>query len=50
VHVWVDAQPLPQATPVGEGPLYVSPWQPDKYTAGLHTLKVVVRVSSLCVT
>lgn len=47
VRVWVDEHPLPRATPVGGGPLYVSPWQPEKYSAGLHTIKVTVKVSCL---
>ena len=47
VLVWVDEHPLPRATPVGGGPLYVSPWQPEKYSAGLHTIQVTVKVSCL---
>ena len=47
VRVWVDKHPLPRANPVGGGPLYVSPWQPEKYSAGLHTIQVIVKVSCL---
>ena len=47
VTVWVDGEKL--TTPVRSvgGALYTFPWQPAKYAAGLHTIRVHVKVICL---
>lgn len=44
----VEVDGLAVATPeaVNSGPLYVSPWQPNKYAFGLHDMKIVVKDAS----
>lgn len=44
VHVSIDGEPLGKGRLAG-GPLYVLPWDPSFYLAGLHTIKVKVEVS-----
>lgn len=46
VHVSIDGEPLGKGRLAG-GPLYVLPWDPSLYLAGLHTIKVKVEVSLL---
>lgn len=46
VHVSIDGEPLGKCHLAG-GPLYVLPWDPSLYLAGLHTIKVKVEVSLL---
>lgn len=44
VRVWVDDEEMDTPTPVEGGPLYVSPWKPELYSKGLHTIRVSVKV------
>lgn len=38
----IDGVELVTPVPVDNGPLYVSPWQPAKYSLGLHIIRVKV--------
>ena len=50
VKVWLDGQPLPPTTRVQGGPLYTTPWDPQRVARGLHTITVTAEVSrrSVC--
>lgn len=43
IELEVDGQALSMPVAVNGGPLYVSPWQPNDYTIGLHDINVKVR-------
>ncbi|KAJ3613689.1 hypothetical protein NHX12_019935 [Muraenolepis orangiensis] len=45
VHVSVDGEPLGPARSAG-GPLYVLPWEPERYARGLHAIAVTVEDAS----
>ena len=41
VQLFINGEELPTPAAVDVGPLYVSPWQPSKYSSGLHDLTVI---------
>lgn len=43
VEVEVDGMVLPAPAAVDNGPLYVLPWHPYDYAAGLHDIKVIAK-------
>ncbi|XP_030855106.1 transmembrane protein 62 isoform X1 [Strongylocentrotus purpuratus] len=43
VKVEIDFKPLGLAKQVNEGPLFVLPWKPDRYSNGLHLIEVKVK-------
>lgn len=43
IEVYIDEVHIGKAKPA-EGPLYVLPWRPDKYSKGVHSIRVVVQV------
>ena len=45
--VWVDGERLTTPMHSGGGALYTVPWQPEKYAAGLHTIRVYVKVHTI---
>lgn len=47
VTVWVDGERLTTPMRSGGGALYTVPWQPEKYAAGLHTIRVYVKVHTI---
>ena len=47
VTAWVDGERLTTPTHSGGGALYTVPWQPEKYAAGLHTIRVYVKVPTV---
>ena len=47
VHIAIDGKPLSSKVEHVEGPLYVSLWQPELYSSGLHQITVTVEVSWL---
>ena len=44
VNVWVDGERVSDPHSVSNGPLFVVPWQPGRYSTGLHTIRVYVKV------
>lgn len=44
VRISIDNTPLSSKVEHVEGPLYVSLWQPDLYSSGLHRITVVAKV------
>jgi hypothetical protein len=43
VTVYIDNQKIGVAQKV-QGPLYVLPWQPERFDSGLHYIRAVVKV------
>lgn len=41
IQLLIDGQEISTPVAVDDGPLYVSPWQPNKYEKGLHAIEVV---------
>lgn len=45
VRAWVDGTPLPSPTPTASSEyLFTSPWDPERFSYGLHTISVSVKV------
>ncbi len=40
VEILIDGLPLLSPVPVNGGPLFISPWEPNKYSSGLHDITV----------
>lgn len=43
IELEIDGMTFPTPVATGNGPLYVSPWNPKNYATGLHDMKVVAK-------